>query len=71
MLSKYYRVFVNEYTPSRGTFGKAPEPIRTLNFWCFNSGVAMKALNHSKIRSFILTSGTLSPLDSFAFELQT
>ena len=50
---------------------KKKDPGRALNLWCFNSGVAMKELNSSGLRSLILTSGTLSPLDSFAFELQT
>ena len=33
-------------------------------------GLAMQALSRHKIRSFLLTSGTLSPLSSFAAELQ-
>lgn len=33
-------------------------------------GLAMQALSAFKVRSFLLTSGTLSPLDSFAAELQ-
>jgi regulator of telomere elongation helicase 1 len=38
--------------------------------WCFNPGVAMSRLLSNPIRSLILTSGTLSPLSSFATELQ-
>lgn len=42
---------------------------RTLSYWCFNPAVAMKRLDKLKARCFLLTSGTLSPLDSFASEL--
>lgn len=72
VISQHYKVFLDEYSSDRNSFARGKsEKIRTLNFWCFNSGVAMKPLNSSGIRSFILTSGTLSPLDSFAYELQT
>lgn len=42
----------------------------TLCYWCFAPGMAMQQLAALKIRSVLLTSGTLSPLDSFAYELQ-
>lgn len=42
----------------------------TLSYWCFEPGVAMKAIAALGVRSILLTSGTLSPLDSFAQELQ-
>lgn len=42
---------------------------RTLSYWCFKPAVAMKGLDKLKARCFLLTSGTLSPLDSFASEL--
>lgn len=37
---------------------------------CFMPGLAMQMLARCKIRSFLLTSGTLSPLSSFAAELR-
>lgn len=41
-----------------------------LSFWCFYPGLAMQSLvANSGLRSLIVTSGTLSPLDSFAYEL--
>ena len=47
----------------------------TLKFYCLHSGIAMKMLEQltdqqgqKLIKSFILASGTLSPLDSFAYE---
>jgi len=55
----------------RGGFNKTVSSGRTLSYWCFNPGVAMEVLNKCGIRNIILTSGTLSPLDSFAYELQT
>ncbi len=43
---------------------------RILSYWCFNPGVSMSDLSCLKVRSLLLTSGTLSPLDSFAYELK-
>lgn len=40
-----------------------------LSLWCFYPGLAMKSLMATGIRSLVVTSGTLSPLDSFAYEL--
>lgn len=40
----------------------------SLNFWCFNSGIAFEEIKKS-VRSIILTSGTLSPIESFHSEL--
>ena len=41
-----------------------------LGFWCFSPGVGFKQIQKLKPRSIILTSGTLSPLNSFEAELQ-
>ncbi|KAK3810651.1 MAG: helicase C-terminal domain-containing protein [Linnemannia gamsii] len=43
---------------------------REFKFWCLNPGVIFQPLS-STTRSVILTSGTLSPMDSFSSELQT
>ena len=40
-----------------------------LSFWCFDPGQSMMQLTALNIRSILLTSGTLSPLNSFAQEL--
>lgn len=40
-----------------------------LSLWCFHPGMAMRSLMNTGVRSLIVTSGTLSPLDSFAYEL--
>lgn len=38
---------------------------RKIGFWCFNAAVGIKQIAALKPRSIILTSGTLSPMDSF------
>ncbi|KAG8051464.1 hypothetical protein GUJ93_ZPchr0001g32890 [Zizania palustris] len=68
--AKYYRFHVNECQQTSGdalkVLGKAS---RTLSWWCFNPGLAMEEFLKLGVRSIILTSGTLSPLDSLAMEL--
>lgn len=43
---------------------------RILNYWAFSPGIAMEELRELQVRSIILTSGTLSPLDSFKEDLK-
>ncbi|KAG2598768.1 hypothetical protein PVAP13_5KG398007 [Panicum virgatum] len=68
--AKYYRFHVNESQQTSGdalkVLGKSS---RTLSWWCFNPGLAMQEFLKLGVRSIILTSGTLSPLDSLAMEL--
>ena len=74
--SNEYRLCVQEL-PERdrqrnGNGGKEVRTLdipRTLGYWCFHSGGAMKQLIEMGVRSILLTSGTLSPLSSFADEL--
>jgi regulator of telomere elongation helicase 1 len=47
----------------------APPGPPTLSYWCFAPGQAMAALAAVRVRCLVLTSGTLSPLGSFAAEL--
>uniref|UniRef100_A0A8C8RM22 DNA 5'-3' helicase n=1 Tax=Pelusios castaneus TaxID=367368 RepID=A0A8C8RM22_9SAUR len=42
--------------------------VHILNFWCLNPAVAFADLTDN-VRTIILTSGTLSPMDSFSSEL--
>ncbi|XP_063311363.1 Fanconi anemia group J protein [Pelobates fuscus] len=42
--------------------------VYTLNFWCLNPAVAFSDLSDAA-RTIVLTSGTLSPMDSFSSEL--
>ncbi|XP_076473063.1 uncharacterized protein LOC143302332 [Babylonia areolata] len=53
---------------SRKNYGrKTPVEVFTLNFWCMNPAVGFAELECC--RSVILTSGTLSPMNSFQSEL--
>ncbi|XP_060115376.1 Fanconi anemia group J protein [Heteronotia binoei] len=42
--------------------------VQTLSFWCLNPAVAFSDVSDN-VRSIVLTSGTLSPMDSFSSEL--
>lgn len=42
---------------------------RRLGFWCFNAAFEMRTIQSLGPRSIILTSGTLSPMDSFQAEM--
>ncbi|XP_074870114.1 Fanconi anemia group J protein [Carettochelys insculpta] len=42
--------------------------VHMLNFWCLNPAVAFSDLS-GNVRTIVLTSGTLSPMDSFSSEL--
>ncbi|CAM9111560.1 unnamed protein product [Discosporangium mesarthrocarpum] len=41
-----------------------------LCFWCMSAGVCFSKINSLQVHSLVLSSGTLSPLDSFAGELR-
>lgn len=43
--------------------------VYSLNFWCLNPGVVFSELE-AMTQTVILTSGTLSPMNSFSSELQ-
>ncbi|KAL2463124.1 RAD3-like DNA-binding helicase protein [Forsythia ovata] len=67
--AKYYRVHIQEVEASAADVFKGKSS-RTLSWWCFNPGIAMDEFSRLGVGSIILTSGTLSPLDSFAEELK-
>lgn len=71
--TRYYRVHIAPGKPQGETAmrrgGAAAGP--TLNYWCFNPGLAMEDIAALGVRSIIVTSGTLAPLASFAAELST
>ncbi|CAI5461936.1 unnamed protein product [Closterium sp. Yama58-4] len=48
----------------------APSVVRTLNWWCFDPGLVMQQIRVLGVRSMLLTSGTLSPLQPYASELR-
>ena len=64
--SKFFCMYLQEESISN-SIGK---PLRTLSYWCLNPGVVMRRLAGMGIQSFLLASGTLSPLGSFAAELE-
>ncbi|KAG8131562.1 hypothetical protein E2320_009491, partial [Naja naja] len=43
---------------------------KILSYWCFSPGFSMQELARQGVRTIILTSGTLSPLSTFAMEMQ-
>ncbi|XP_021366375.1 regulator of telomere elongation helicase 1-like, partial [Mizuhopecten yessoensis] len=43
---------------------------RTLSYWCFSPGHSMLDLVAHGVKNVILTSGTLSPINSFTAEMQ-
>ncbi|XP_056847234.1 regulator of telomere elongation helicase 1 homolog isoform X2 [Raphanus sativus] len=64
-----YRVHVQEHeqNPTDIIKGKVS---RTLSWWCFNPGITMQDIANKGVGTIILTSGTLSPMDSLAQELK-
>ncbi|VDM11006.1 unnamed protein product [Wuchereria bancrofti] len=52
--AKYFQLYITKH-----------DSVITLNYWCFSPSVAMWYLHSGGVRSVIVTSGTLSPLDSF------
>ncbi|CAA0837238.1 RAD3-like DNA-binding helicase protein [Striga hermonthica] len=67
--AQYYRVHVQEVEASAADEFRG-KTSRTFSWWCFNPGIAMEEFSRLGIGSIILTSGTLSPMDSFAEELK-
>ncbi|CAF2209350.1 unnamed protein product [Brassica napus] len=62
-----YRVHVQELEQNSTDVIKG-QVSRTLSWWCFNPGVTMQDIAKKGVGSIILTSGTLSPMDSLAQE---
>ncbi|KAL3632993.1 Regulator of telomere elongation helicase 1 [Castilleja foliolosa] len=67
--ANYYRVHVQEVEASGPDVFRGKNS-RTLSWWCFNPGILMEEFAELGVGSIILTSGTLSPMDSFAEELK-
>ncbi|XP_073396887.1 regulator of telomere elongation helicase 1 homolog isoform X3 [Physcomitrium patens] len=66
-----YKVHIHEQSGKDGNkaAGRGNKKGRMLSWWCFNPGLAMEEFSKMGVRSVILTSGTLAPLESFAIEL--
>ena len=61
--SRAYRVHIS--SKPHGNSGSG----RVISYWCFAPSLAMQELENLNIRSIIVTSGTLSPLQSYSMEL--
>ncbi|XP_029467005.1 LOW QUALITY PROTEIN: regulator of telomere elongation helicase 1 [Rhinatrema bivittatum] len=76
--SKHYRVHIHQDTSQQRKKPKVDlwssavtkKAGKTLSYWCFSPGYSMQELVRQGVRTIILTSGTLSPLSSFAMEMQ-
>ncbi len=69
-----FRLYIEQisYIANRNIPGRAFEASKKiLGYICLNPSYIFKQLVKKKPRSIILTSGTLSPMDSFADELRT
>ncbi|KAF8407028.1 hypothetical protein HHK36_006152 [Tetracentron sinense] len=66
--AKFYRVHVQEVKANAVDAFKGMAS-RMLSWWCFNPGISMEEFSKMGVASIILTSGTLSPMNSFALEL--
>eukprot|EP00835_Amoeboradix_gromovi_P000374 NODE_13_length_42895_cov_0.518413.p4 type:complete len:850 gc:universal NODE_13_length_42895_cov_0.518413:39322-41871(+) len=71
--TNYFKVSIEKQTIRQ--FNKIAKDQTILRYYCLHSGIAMNLLNdltdnqgNKLITSFILASGTLSPMSSFAFE---
>ncbi|XP_071118557.1 regulator of telomere elongation helicase 1-like [Haliotis cracherodii] len=50
--------------------GSGEKAERVLSYWCFSPGHSMRDLQSHGVKAIILTSGTLSPIESFTMEMQ-
>jgi Rad3-related DNA helicase len=67
-----YRVHITEkqtQSSSKGGNNTGNVVARTVSYWCFAPSEAMRELANLEVRSILVTSGTLSPLESYALEL--
>lgn len=77
MLAKSYKVHIQPLQANKkkkldswATPSVADKLGKTLSYWCFSPGHSMLDLTAHGVKCVILTSGTLSPLDSFSSEMQ-
>ena len=63
-MKHYYRFHISNIESKFGS-----EKDTQFNLWCFHPGFSLASLVKCNIRTMILTSGTLKPMDSFQAEL--
>jgi len=67
---KQPQFFVTRVGPDTDTFRSGRKKAGpSLSYWCFFPGLCLQSLTEKGVGSFLLASGTLSPMDSFAHEL--
>ena len=64
-MNAYYKFYAEKKTNE----GKIGQTDTEYNLWCFHPGFSLSSLVGCKIRTMILTSGTLKPMDHFSYEL--
>ncbi|KAL8580379.1 hypothetical protein ACOMHN_037478 [Nucella lapillus] len=77
-LAQHYKVhiqlkeskFQKKKLDSWASAGAQDKSERVLSYWCFSPGYSMQELKAQGVQSIILTSGTLSPIESFTSEMQ-
>ncbi|OAF71424.1 hypothetical protein A3Q56_00797 [Intoshia linei] len=63
-----YKIYIEEVDPKQKyQNSNFTNKYKSLNFWCFNSAESMQDLMSCGTVSIILTSGTLSPFNSFKY----
>jgi Rad3-related DNA helicase len=60
---------VNKISPNYQICSSHFSGPKKLHYWCLSPGFAMRQLCMQNTRSILLTSGTLSPIDSFKTQL--
>ena len=66
----FYRVHVSPRPPPNQVARNNNTVVgRTVSYWCFAPSLAMEELANLKVRSILVTSGTLAPLPSYSMEL--
>ena len=68
---RHEEYFVTRIGPDEEAFktSKKARQGPTLSYWCFFPGLCLKELIEKEVGSFLLASGTLSPMESFSAEL--
>ncbi|XP_049608196.1 regulator of telomere elongation helicase 1 isoform X1 [Syngnathus scovelli] len=71
----HFKVHIHKDTQKKQKNGdpwalSTKKPGNILSYWCFSPGFSMQDLKSQGVRCIILTSGTLSPLSSFASEMR-
>lgn len=67
---EYENIKSNQNTRTNYSQNNKKVTKRVINFWCFTTGVALTELKSLGVRSILLTSGTLSPIEALKDDLR-